>query len=84
MATSTTVTRAPRIAASDEALDEIADGLANAAATAERVITGGETDPGVLAWEQLVDEVARQVAPVVAQLLEQAIAERLPWTAPEA
>ncbi len=36
--------------------------------------------PGVLAWEQVVDEAIVEIAPQVGELLFEALQSRLPWT----
>lgn len=75
------VTDAPRIAASESAMEQIRDGLANAAAECNisEYMHVDSQDPAVFAWEETIDDVAQEVAPYVAALLDVAIAKRLPW-----
>ncbi len=39
-----------------------------------------EEHPGVVAWERMIDEVAAELVPQVADMLTEAIRRRLPWS----
>ena len=88
IATPIRVLDAPRIAASESAMEQLIDGLGNAEAesyttariprwdmddyTYEKVGTAYETE--------VVEAAIAEIAPAVAAMLEAAIAKRLPWT----
>jgi hypothetical protein len=80
----------PDIAGTDEAMEQLRDGLCNASSSARLAKldamldeSGNDADPRVIAFERMVDEVVAGIAPRVAQMLEDATADRLPWTPPE-
>jgi hypothetical protein len=84
MATATPirVCEAPRIADNPEAMQQLRDGLANAAAESgisEHMHLDSE-HPAVYDWERMIDVAIAEVAPHAAAMLEGAIAKRLPWT----
>lgn len=84
-ATPVRVTDAPRIAADPEAMEQLRDGLANAEGTAENPgladLSQYDRERASFVWEQaVVDEAIAEISPVVAAMLEAAIAKRLPWT----
>lgn len=88
-----TVMYPPRIVGNDNAEAEVVRGLCAAEGAApfepvdailDEYVEDGDADPRVVAWGKLVEEVARELAPDVAQLLEDALMARLPWTAPAA
>lgn len=82
------VSHPPYITASEDAMKDLRDGLANAATAAPGNPVDQLTDdelyveqPGLAAWEKdVVDAAAAAIAPLVAQMLEDAIMDRLPWT----
>lgn len=75
---------APRIEPGSRAMSELIDGLGNAAAEHPLAMSlSGER--AALAWERdVIDPAIAEIAPTVAQLLDEAIARRLPWEAPPA
>ena len=75
---------APDTLSSEEHMGYLVDGLRTATQWPEAVrLAGRPVDsqhPAVFAWEALCDEIAAELAPQVAELLDAAIAKRLPWT----
>lgn len=75
---------APDTRSSEEHMRYLVQGLSEATQWPETVrLAARPVDsqhPAVFAWEALCDEVAAELAPQVAELLDAAIAKRLPWT----
>ena len=75
---------APVTRTSQEHMGYLVEGLRGATQWPEAVrLAGRPVDsqhPAVFAWEALCDEVAAELAPQVAELLDAAIRRRLPWT----
>jgi hypothetical protein len=75
---------APVTRASEEHMDYLVTGLIEATQWPEAVRLAGlpvdSQHPAVFAWEALCAEVAAELAPQVAELLDAAIRRRLPWT----
>jgi len=75
----------PDVGADEYAMQQLTDGLSNAAATIDldgldglpRTLTGDH--PALLAWDRLVNEAVDDVAPTAARMLTDAIRARLPW-----
>ena len=74
----------PDTRSSDEHMGYIVNGLREATQWPEGVrLAGRPVDsqhPAVFAWEALCDEVADEIAPQVAEMLDAAMRQRMPWT----
>jgi hypothetical protein len=76
----------PNIIGDAEAMQELRDGLVNAETRVQKPEIEPLWDPkesaydeSLNSWERLVDEAAAEIAESVAQMMEDAIAKRLPW-----
>lgn len=83
------VTIPPDIVGHEVAMQRLRDGLCNAASEPgldafdnipEEALDSDYGHPSFFPWDKLVDEAVDSIAPKVAQMLEDAIADRLPFT----
>lgn len=81
-----TINHPPHVTDDPDAMQQLLDGLCNAAASGSLPeLDAVEADEygahaSFAAWDKLVDAAVASIAPEVAQMLEDAIADRLPWT----
>ncbi len=78
------ITSAPNLAADPDALKMLNDGLRNAEAMVDKpaleYLSHEDFAAASFAWNwDIVDAAADEIAPAVAEMLEAAIAKRLPW-----
>jgi hypothetical protein len=86
--TSIIVRKVSAIAEDADAMEQLRDGLASAAAGDIPSWThwypmndqDAPVHPALIAWDKVVDAAVREVAPEAARLLQAAIERRLPWT----